>query len=128
MKSRAVRFALQALFVALLAAAGYAVWQSESAAVAASSAARTFDERARAVARSFLEIKAAQPGYVAAGQGEDYWVARVAALVATTRDGLASLQPQTRVAQARTELDSAVAALEDFEQMDRRAREYVRGG
>ena len=128
MKSRAVRFALQALFVALLAAAGYAVWQSESAAVAAANAARTFDERARAVARSFLDIKAAQPGYVAAGQGEDYWVARVAALVAATRDGLASLQPQARVAPARTELDSAAAALEDFEQMDRRAREYVRGG
>ena len=94
MKSRAVRFALQALFVALLAAAGYAVWQSESAAVAAATPPRTFDERARAVARSFLEIKAAQPGYVAAGQGEDYWVARVAALVGATRDGLASLQPQ----------------------------------
>lgn len=128
MKSRAVRFALQALFVALLAAAGYAVWQQESKSVALANAARAFDERARAVTRSFLEIKSAQPGYVAAGQGEDYWVARVAALIGSTRDGLTSLQPQARMPEARTEIDTAIAALEDFGQMDRRAREYVRGG
>ena len=128
MKSRAVRFALQALFVALLAAAGYVVWQQESKSVEVANAARAFDERARALTRSFLEIKSAQPGYVAAGQGEDYWVARVAALIGSTRDGLASLQPQARVPQARTEIDTAIAALEDFGQMDRRAREYVRGG
>jgi hypothetical protein len=128
MKSRAVRTALQALFVVLLAAAGYVVWQSESAAVAAAQAGRTFDERARAVSRSFLEIKSAQPGYVAAGQGEDYWVARVGALIGTTRDALASLQREARVAEARTDLEAALAALEDFEQMDRRTRDYVRGG
>ena len=128
MKSRAVRFALQALFVALLAAAGYVVWQQESKSVEVANAARAFEERAHALTRSFLEIKSAQPGYVAAGQGEDYWLARVAALVGSTRDGLTSLQPQARIPQARTEIDTAIAALEDFGQMDRRAREYVRGG
>jgi hypothetical protein len=128
MKSRAVRLALQALFVALLAAAGYVVWQQESKSVEVANAARAFDERAHALTRSVLEIKSAQPGYVAAGQGEDYWLARVAALVGSTRDGLTSLQAQARIPQARTEIDTAVAALEDFGQMDRRAREYVRGG
>jgi hypothetical protein len=128
MKSRAVRVALQALFVALLAAAGYMVWQQESKSVAVANAARAFDQRARLLTRSVLDIKSAQPGYVAAGQGEDYWVARVAALIGSARDGLTSLQPQARMPEARTEIDAAIAALEDFGQMDRRAREYVRGG
>jgi len=128
MRSRALRFALHALFLAGLAAAAYQVWQKESAAVAAANAAQAFDERARAVARSLLEIKGAQPGYVAAGQGEDYWVSRVSELAARAREGLAALKSLARTPQSSTDLDSAIAALEDFEQMDRRTREYVRGG
>jgi len=128
MRSRALRFALHALFLAGLAAAAYLVWQKESAAVAAANAAQAFDERARAVARSLLEIKGAQPGYVAAGQGEDYWVSRVSELAASAREGLAALESLARTPQSSTDLDTAIAALEDFEQMDRRTREYVRGG
>jgi len=128
MKSRALRFALHALFVVLVVAAAYVVWQKETDNLASAQASRAFDERARVVARSFLEIKSAQPGYVAAGQGEDYWLSRVDALIAGAREGLTALKPLARVAQSQTEIDAALADVEDFEQMDRRAREYVRGG
>lgn len=128
MKSRAFRSALHALFVVLLVAAAYEVWQKESDSLAAANASHAFDERARVVTRSFLEIKSAQPGYVAAGQGDDYWLSRVDTLVAGAREGLMALKPLARVAQSQSELDAALADLEDFEQMDRRAREYVRGG
>jgi CHASE3 domain sensor protein len=128
MRSRALRFALHALFLAGLAAAAYVVWQKESEATAAATAAQAFDERARAVVRSLLEIKGAQPGYVAAGQGEDYWVARVSELAAGARQSLTALKPLARTPQSAADVDAALAALEDFEQMDRRAREYVRGG
>jgi CHASE3 domain sensor protein len=128
MKSRALRFALHALFVVLVVAAAYVVWQKETENLAAANASRAFDERARVVSRSFLEIKSAQPGYVAAGQGEDYWMSRVDALIVGAREGLAALEPLARVPQSQTEIDAALADLEDFEQMDRRAREYVRGG
>jgi CHASE3 domain sensor protein len=127
-KSRALRFALHALFIVVLVAAAYVVWQKESESLRASNASHAFDERARVVARSFLEIKSAQPGYVAAGQGDDYWVSRVDTLVAGAREGLTALKPLAHVAQSQSEIDSALADLEDFEQMDRRAREYVRGG
>jgi hypothetical protein len=127
-KSRALRFALHALFVVLVVAAAYVVWQKETENLAAANASHAFDERARVVVRSFLEIKSAQPGYVAAGQGEDYWVSRVDALIAGAREGLTALEPLARVPQSQTEIDAALADLEDFEQMDRRAREYVRGG
>jgi GAF domain-containing protein len=128
MKSRALRLALHALFVVLVGAAAYVVWQQETENLAAANASHAFDERARVVVRSFLEIKGAQPGYVAAGQGEDYWVARVDTLIAGAREGLTALKSLARVPQSQTEIDAALADLEDFEQMDRRAREYVRGG
>jgi len=128
MKSRALRSALHALFVVLVVAAAYVVWQKETENLAAANASRAFDERARLVSRSFLEIKSAQPGYVAAGQGEDYWVSRVDALIAGAREGLTALKPLARGPQSQTEIDAALADVEDFEQMDRRAREYVRGG
>ena len=128
MKSRALRFALHVLFVGVVAAAAYAVWKKDSEGTTAAHAAREFDERAQTVARSLLEIKGAQPGYVAAGQGEDYWVTRVDALRAAVREGLGSLEPMARQPQSRTEIETAAAAFEDFEQMDRRARDYVRGG
>jgi CHASE3 domain sensor protein len=127
-KSRALRFALHALFVVVLVAAAYVVWQKESESLRAVNASHAFGERARVVTRSFLEIKSAQPGYVAAGQGDDYWLSRVDTLVAGAREGLTALKPLARVAQSQTEIDAALADLEDFEQMDRRAREYVRGG
>jgi CHASE3 domain sensor protein len=127
-KSRALRFALHALFVVVLVAAAYVVWQKESESLRAANASHAFGERARVVTRSFLEIKSAQPGYVAAGQGDDYWLSRVDTLVAGAREGLTALKPLARVAQSQTEIDAALADLEDFEQMDRRAREYVRGG
>ena len=128
MKSRALRFVLHALFVGVVAAAAYVVWKKTSEGSAAAHAARAFDQRANAVSRSLLEIKGAQSGYVAAGQGEDYWVTRVDSLIASVRDGLAALEPMTRQSQSLTEIAAAAAAFEDFEQMDRRARDYARGG
>ena len=128
MKSRALRFVLHALFVGVVAAAAYVVWKKNAEGSAAAQAARAFDQRASAVSRSLLEIKGAQSGYVAAGQGEDYWVTRVDSLMASVRDGLAALGPMTRQSPSITEIAAAAAAFEDFEQMDRRARDYARGG
>ena len=127
MKSRALRFVLHALFVGVVAAAAYVVWRKNSEGTAAAHAARAFDQRANAVSRSLLEIKGAQSGYVAAGQGEDYWVAKVDSLMASVRDGLAALERMTRQSQSVTEIAAAAAAFEDFEQMDRRARSRGRG-
>jgi len=128
MKSRALRFALHALFVGVVAAAAYVVWQKNSEATAAAHAARAFEQRANVVSRSLLEIKGAQSGYVAAGQGEDYWVTRVDSLMPPVRDGLTALDPMAGQPQSQNEIAAATAAFEDFEQMDRRARDYVRGG
>ena len=128
MKSRAFRFALHVLFVGIVAAAAYVVWKKESETAATAGAARAFAERAHAASRTFLEIKSAHPGYVAAGQGEDYWVAKVDALIASSRELLGTLRSAAHETNARGELGVAEEALDDFEQMDRRARGYARNG
>jgi hypothetical protein len=128
MKSRAFRFALHVLFVGIVAAAAYVVWKKESEGTAAAAAARAFAERAHSTSRALLEIKGAHAGYVAAGQGEDYWIAKVDALIGSTRQSLGTLQSEAQSANARGDLGVAEEALDDFEQMDRRARDYTRHG
>ena len=128
MKSRAFRFALHVLFVGIVGAAAYVVWKKESEGTAATAAARAFAERAHATSRALLEIKSAHPGYVAAGQGEDYWIAKVERLIGSTRESLDALRSAALSADARGELGVAEEALDDFEQMDRRARDYSRNG
>jgi hypothetical protein len=128
MKSRPLRFALATLFVGVLGGAAYVMWSQESEGRIATEAAQQFDERARLVSRALLDIKGAQPGYVAAGQGDDFWIKKIDLLFASTREAFTALRAQARTTQARTEIETAAAAFEDFEQMDRRAREYVRNG
>lgn len=128
MKSRALRVTILTLFVGLLAGAAYVAWNEETARQAIAERARAFDEQVRAADRTLLDIRSAQPGYVAAGQGEDFWGSRVDALRAKTREALAALRARVEDAEARTELGAAATAFEDFEQMDRRAREYAESG
>jgi hypothetical protein len=128
MSSRALRVALAVLCAVTIGAAAYAIWNDESEARSFAAAARTFDDRTRQITRALLDMKSAQPGYVAAGQGEDFWIARVDGVLIPTRDALAALRSRTQSAPAQLEIDNASAALEDFEQMDRRARDYARSG
>jgi hypothetical protein len=128
MSSRALRVALAVLCAVTIGAAAYAIWNDESEARSFAVAARTFDDRTRQITRALLDMKSAQPGYVAAGQGEDFWIARVDGVLIPTRDALAALRSRAQSAPAQLEIDNASAALEDFEQMDRRAREYARSG
>jgi hypothetical protein len=128
MKSRALRRTLLVLFVGLIGVAAYLVWQEERQTAAAAAAFRAFDDRARAVSRLILDIKSAQPGYIAAGQGDDFWIARVDSFLDSLREQLPAVRSATGSARGRQEIESAAAALEDFERMDRRVREYVRGG
>lgn len=128
MKSRALRLALATLFIGVLGGAAYVTWTEESLGQAANAAARRFEDGARAASRALLDIKSAQPGYVAAGQGDEFWTAKIDKLAGPARESLATLRRQAGTLQAQTQLDSAIDAFEDFEQMDRRAREYTRGG
>jgi hypothetical protein len=128
MKSVAVRLTLLGLFVVSTGVAAYFFWTGEARARTNATAARAFDEAAFGAERDVLELRAAQEAYVAAGQGEQFWTSKVAAAIGALRDKLNALRGQAISLAAQSAVDNAVSALQDFEQMDRRARDYVRGG
>jgi hypothetical protein len=118
------------LVVACLAVIGYAsflTWSSEQQIRSTDGSSRTFDVRARGASLGFAELRAAQQAYVAAGQSLDFWLARVPAIVKDLNEKLAAMKSAAAAPEAVTALDDAAGALQDFEQMDKRAREYARG-
>jgi hypothetical protein len=128
MKSLAVRLTLLGVFVVSTGAAAYLFWTGEAGARSASTAVRAFDEAALGAERDVLELRSAQQAYVAAGQGEPFWISKAAGSIATLRDRLNSLRAQAKSPAAQSAIDNAASALQDFEQMDRRVRDYVQGG
>lgn len=71
------------------------------------------------------DIRASQAGYVAVGQGADFWTQKVDELTTQLEDLLRTRQQQAAY-DAVPQLDSAIAQLEPFRTSDRRARNYVR--
>jgi GAF domain len=128
MKSRAARLALLVLFVTALGVTAYLFRKSETARRAETTAGDSFNSKARAAARGILELRAAQQAYVATGQGEDFWAIRVASTLGSIRDDLTALRASAASPEAQSSIDAAAGSLQDFSQMDARAREYVRTG
>ena len=128
MKSRAVRLTLLLLLVIAVGVTAYLFLMGESRARVEMDAVRTYEDRAVAAARDLYDLRAAQQAYVAAGQGEQFWIQKVTGAVAGIRDALAQLRAGATSLQAQTAVDAASVALKDFEQMDRRAAEYARTG
>jgi hypothetical protein len=128
MKSLAVRLTLLGVFVVSTGVAAYSFWTGDARARTEATAGRSFDEAVLGAGRDVLELRAAQQAYVAAGQGEQFWTSRVDAAIAALRDKLTSLRGQATSLAAQSALDNTASALQDFEQMDRRARDYVHGG
>jgi hypothetical protein len=128
MKNLAVRLTLLGLFVVAIGVAAYLFWMGEARAQAEARAARAFDAAAVGAGRDVLDLRANQQAYVAAGQGDAFWTAKVAAATAALRDTLTGLRAQATSPSAQSSIDNASSALEDFAQIDQRARDYVHGG
>lgn len=126
MHTRAARLVILLLFLTSITTAAYLFWKSESLRTAQMAGGRSFDAAVRSVERALLDLRSAQRGYVAAGQGGDFWTARVAQGVDTARRGAASLKTSAISTEARSGLDEVASALDDFVRVDKRAVEYVR--
>jgi hypothetical protein len=128
MKSLAVRLTLLGLFVIATGGAAHLFWTGQSRTRIETGEGRAFDAAAVDAERSVTELRAGQPGYVAAGQGDQFWASKVTTATTRLRAALIGLRSAAAAPQAKSALDSAASALDDFEQMDRRARDYVRSG
>jgi hypothetical protein len=121
-----VRLFLLVVCLAALGSAAYLSWSFEQRIRFDDSRARRFDTLARAAGIAVADLRAAQESYVAVGQGADFWFARVLAIRKDLEDKLTELKSVTTAPDATTALDDAAGALQDFVQMDLRARDHVR--
>jgi hypothetical protein len=128
MKSRAVRLTLFLLFVIALGATAYLFWLGETRTRVEAHAARDVESRSLGAIRDIYALRSAQQAYVAAGQGDQFWIERVTATLAQVQDAVTRLRRDSTSAAGAAALDNAAAILQDFEQMDRRVRDYVRSG
>jgi len=126
MRSRGLRFALVALFLLAQAAAAWRLWTTEREREARQNAVRTFEASARRLLAGALDLRAAQQGYVAAGQGEAYWLARVTTLTDALRAGLADARRAATSQAAAQALDAAADLLNAFVKTDEQARGFLK--
>lgn len=128
MKSRAVRLTLFLLFVIAIGAAASLFYLGETRIRGGSETARAYDARVIEIMRGVDQLRASQLAYVAAGQGDQFWAEKVTAGLASLQSGLEALHAASTAADAQASVDNARAILEDFSQMDRRARQYTGNG
>jgi hypothetical protein len=128
MKSRGARLTLLILFIVSLAATAYLFWNGESLASARMTELNAFNDQARAVSKALLETRAAQQAYVAAGQAGEYWPGKVSEGINATRGAITALRGSASSPQVASELEAALDTLDDFTQLDRRARGFTSSG
>jgi hypothetical protein len=127
MRSSAIRLTLGAAAWIVLIIAGFLIFRSETQITARRSALRAFDQHAHDATDALSDLRASQQAYVAAGQGVNFWMPKVAATQATVVSAIDALN-QSANAAARTILDQAAATISDFGKVDQRARDYLKGG
>ena len=121
-----MRVALVMICLAASASAAFLIWTSERQARAQQSAVDAFTSTAHTARVAISELRGAQQGYVAAGQSPDFWFARVTSIVSDLRGRLASLKSLSASPEAGVAIEDAGGALQDFDRMDKRARDLAR--
>jgi hypothetical protein len=126
MNRLSVRLVLVVLCLAASIATAFLIVTTEREARAHASEARLFTVGAHAARVAVSDLRGAQQAYVAAGQGPDFWFARVTSLSNDLRGNLAMMKSLASVPETAQAIDDAIGAMQDFDQMDRRARDLAR--
>ena len=122
-----VRLSLLVICLVALSGAAYLLWSSTRTAESDRAVARTFADNARVAIAAISDLRAAQQSYVAVGQGDDFWFARVTAIKKDIDDRLAALRAAARATETPADLEAAATVLQEFMDMDLRARDLTRG-
>lgn len=128
MRGRAVRITLMLLTVAAIGAAAYYSWTIHLGSRAHRQVASVFEQTRITALRDAYELRSTQQAYVAAGQNEIFWFDKVTAQIASLRAAAITLRSSTAAPAAQSSIDEAAAAIDQFEQVDRRARSYASSG
>ena len=111
-----------------LSAAGYFLYSSQLTSSTQAAAARAVDLYAHEASAAITDLRVGQQAYVATGQGVAFWMPKVAATIETTRTAIAGLRQAATNGEARAAADQAAAAVNEFAEVDKRARDYVHAG
>ena len=128
MQSRAARLGFGAAALVAIGAAAFFLFRSEQQIATLKSTLRAFDVHARETTDALAELRAAQQAYVAEGQGVAFWMPKVTILHESVAATLSSLQQAPVTGGAKSALDEAAAAIAEFGNIDRKARDYIKGG
>jgi hypothetical protein len=126
MRSHPARLTLVAAALIALGAAAFVLVQSEQQISQRRTRLRAFDLHAREAAGVVADVRAAQQAYVAAGQGVTFWMPKVESLIDEAARSVDSLRASAESAPAREWLLQAGAAVREFGNVDRRARDYLK--
>ncbi len=126
MRSRTARLAFGVLALIAIGVAAFFLLESEKQIARRRADVRTFDLKAREATLALADVRAAQQAYVAAGQGVAFWMPRVASLIEQAAGATDRLRAVATSVPAREFLLQAAAAITEFDNVDRRARDYLR--
>jgi hypothetical protein len=126
MRSRALRLCCAAVaWIALGAAASFLVYSEQHLSVLQHDD-RSFDLRARELTDALSDLRVAQEAYVAAGQGAEFWMVKVAQTLDGVDRSVSALRSSARSVRAHQDLETAVETLTQFRDADQRARDYLK--
>src|SRR5215207_10194670 len=125
MRSRAVRLLLMLLAIGGIGFAAYVLVLNYRTTNAAFYSGRDLDAQIASATRHTLELRAAQQAYVATSQDPQFWSAKTTEIVASLRGTLGPVRSGATSTGAAAALDEVEKILQQFERLDRRAREYA---
>jgi hypothetical protein len=117
-----------ALAVIAFASAAFFTVRAEKRIAERRAAFRSFDLHAREATDALADIRAGQQAYVAAGQGIAFWMPKVAATTSAVVLSLNDLRGLAASPAGKTAIDEAAATVDEFGNVDKRARDYLKSG
>lgn len=127
MNSRLIRVLLVVIAIATGFTASYFLKDIENRIIGDRAAADALREQARALTATIAEVRAAQVAYVAQGQGEAFWMNHVAQLLPRLEQHAAEFGAALTTGAAQASFEPAAAAIENFQKLDSRVQEFVKG-
>jgi hypothetical protein len=128
MRSPAVRVTVGLLAWIALGLAAFFLIRTQQEITRLAASVRAFDLHARETADALAEMRAGQRAYVAAGQGADFWMPKVAGTTSAVRNQMVALRQSSSSGPARASLMDAEAVVAEFDALDKRARDYLKSG
>ena len=125
MQNRSVRLVLLLLFVVAAAGTIYQDMRFDAAIARERAAAADVDRDFAALDVTLSDFRAAQAGYVAVGQGAQFWMTRAADLTAQLDETVDRLATATTSEAAKTHYLTARTALAELLKIDQKARQNV---